>query len=135
MSVVKLLSRIVAPQDVTLETGGHSDKDLASTLHDHTYGITSDPLTQFACVLSALIHDADHPGVPNATLVKEGTDVAKHYNNKSVAEQNSVDLCWNLLMDSDYTDLRNAIYETDSELKRFRQLVVNSIMATDIVGA
>ena len=26
-------------------------------LHDHTYGITSDPLTQFACVFSALIHD------------------------------------------------------------------------------
>jgi hypothetical protein len=27
--------------------------DLASTLHDHTYGITSDPLTQFACVFAA----------------------------------------------------------------------------------
>jgi hypothetical protein len=24
---------------------------MASSLHDHTYGITSDPLTQFACVL------------------------------------------------------------------------------------
>jgi len=59
--------------------------------------------------------------------------VAKQYNNKSVAEQNSVDLCWNLLMDSDYTELRQTIYGTDGELKRFRQLVVNSVMATDIV--
>ena len=25
--------------------------------HDHTYGITSDPLTQFSVVLSALVHD------------------------------------------------------------------------------
>ena len=90
MSVVKLLSRIVAPQDALLE--GESGKGIASTLHDHTYGITSDPLTQFSCVLSALIHDADHAGVPNAALVKEGTQVAKQYNNKSVAEQNSVDL-------------------------------------------
>jgi len=89
MSVVKLLSRIVAPQDALLEEKG---KGIASTLHDHTYGITSDPLTQFSCVLSALIHDADHAGVPNAALVKEGTQVAKQYNNKSVAEQNSVDL-------------------------------------------
>ena len=43
MSVTKLLSRIVAPTD-------HSETD--ESLHDHTYGITSDPLTQFSCVLS-----------------------------------------------------------------------------------
>jgi hypothetical protein len=51
MSVQKLLARIVAPN---LETEDEK------TLHDHTYGITSDPLTQLACVLSALIHDVDH---------------------------------------------------------------------------
>jgi len=133
MSVVKLLSRIVAPQDVVLQEKGRGSKNIGSTLHDHTYGITSDPLTQFSCVLSALIHDADHSGVPNATLVKEDTEIAKQYQNKSVAEQNSVDLCWNLLMDSDYKELRQTIYDTDGELKRFRQLVVNSVMATDIV--
>jgi len=60
MSVVKLLSRIVAPD---IEHSGEShDGKIASTLHDHTYGITSDPLTQFACVFSALIHDVDHSG-------------------------------------------------------------------------
>jgi hypothetical protein len=57
MSVVKLLSRIVVPADIDYENLG-MDK-IASTLHDHTYGITSDPLTQFACVFSALIHDVD----------------------------------------------------------------------------
>ena len=87
MSVVKLLSRIVAPSDIEV------DENMAKTgktLHDHTYGITSDPLTQFACVFSALIHDADHSGVPNIQLVKENTHIAKYYNGKSVAEQNSV---------------------------------------------
>ena len=29
----------------------------AKDLHDYTFGITSDPLTRFACILSALIHD------------------------------------------------------------------------------
>jgi hypothetical protein len=48
MSVVKLLSRIIAPNRIDM---------IGKTLHDHTYGITSDPLTQFACVFSALIHD------------------------------------------------------------------------------
>jgi len=43
------MSRIVAPS--------HLDEDNADALHDHTYGITSDPLTQFACAFSALIHD------------------------------------------------------------------------------
>jgi hypothetical protein len=131
-----------------------------STLHDHTYGmkqfemhkstliftqplmaspfyiltgITSDPLTQFACVLSALFHDADHPGVPNTQLVKEKAYTARLYNNKSVAEQNSVDACWDLLMDVNFRALRNTICVTEEEQKRFRHLIVNSVMATDIV--
>lgn len=104
-----------------------------STLHKFTFGITSDPLTQFACTFSALIHDVDHPGVPNAQLVREGLDIADMYNNKSCAEQHSVDLAWNLLMKAEYKDLRACIYNTQRELERFRQLVVNSVMATDVV--
>lgn len=91
MSTVKLLGRIVAPEHLS---GIPSAKDL----HDHTYGINSDPLTRFAIVLSALIHDADHPGVSNLQLIKEDSPMAHAYKNKSVAEQNSVDLCWNLLL-------------------------------------
>jgi class 3 adenylate cyclase len=126
-SVVKLLSRIVAPDD----DAGNSD--LESTLHDYTYGITSDPLTQFACVFSALIHDADHAGIPNTQLVVENPQLAKFYKDKSVAEQNSVDLCWELLQDSNFNDLRAAICPTEHDRIRFRQLVVNSVMATDIM--
>eukprot|EP00980_Cylindrotheca_fusiformis_P017450 scaffold5439_cov132-Cylindrotheca_fusiformis.AAC.9 len=124
MSVRKLLGRIVAP-DI--------DGDDAQELHDHTYGITSDPLTQFAVVLSALLHDVDHSGVSNAQLVKEGIDIAKLYNNKSVAEQNSIDLSWTLLMLDRFAVLRQAIYSTEDELRRFRQLVVNTVLATDIM--
>jgi 3'5'-cyclic nucleotide phosphodiesterase len=36
-------------------------------------------------------------------------------------------------MEPDYADLRRAIYSTPAEMQRFRQLVVNSVMATDIV--
>jgi hypothetical protein len=130
MSVVKLLSRIVAPSDIRYDG---DRKVVASTLHDHTYGITSDPLTQFACVFSALIHDVDHVGVPNTQLCKENKNLAAHYKNKSVAEQQSVDLAWNLLMEDNFTALRSAIYTTKTEKLRFRQLVVNSVMATDIM--
>jgi hypothetical protein len=102
-------------------------------LHKFTHGITSDPVTQFAVVFSALIHDVDHAGLSNAQLVKEKSSLADLYNNKSVAEQNSVDIAWELLMEPKYNDLRACIYTNQSELDRFRQLIVNAVMATDIM--
>jgi class 3 adenylate cyclase len=131
MSVSKLMARIVAPDQLSLKD--LEGNQAALTLHDHTYGITSDPLTYFACVFAALIHDVDHPGVPNAQLVKEKSAMAAVYNNKSVAEQNSVDLAWDLFMDSQFSELRATLCATPDEMKRFRQLVVNSVMATDIL--
>lgn len=132
MSVSKLLSRIVAPSLEDIQAGT-DEENVHQSLHDYTFGITSDPLTQFACVLSALIHDVDHQGVPNAQLVQEQSPLAAVYNNKSVAEQNSVDIAWGLLMQDRFTGLRRAIYRTEDEFTRFRQLVVNSVMATDIM--
>ena len=129
MSVTKLLSRIVAPSDMDFT----DDVQASAELHDHTYGITSDPLTQFACVLSALVHDVDHPGVSNATLVAENDERMKVYGGKSLAEQNSVDLAWNLLMTEKYRQLVSTLCRDESELCRLRQLVVNSVMATDIM--
>lgn len=124
LSVLKLLSRIVAP----------SDSDLGNaTLHDHTYGITSDPLTQFACAFSSIIHDADHQGVPNAQLVKEDTETAQKYGPRSVAEQNSLVLCWDLFMKDECSGFRKLLCSTEHELERFRSLVVNCVLATDIV--
>jgi len=127
MSVVKLLSRIVAP-NIHIE-----EDDIEAALHDKTYGITSDPLTQFAVVLSALIHDVDHPGVPNSQLTKEKTRLAELYRDKSVAEQNSVDLAWTLLMEGNFKNLRKTIYHSEAEFKRFRALLVNTVLATDIM--
>lgn len=126
MSVSKLLSRIVAP-DIDVEDG-----DLASNLHDHTYGITSDPLTQFAVVISALVHDVDHVGIPNFLLAKENPRLASQYENQSVAEQNSVDIAWDTLMEPQYAELRSCIYTDTDELLRFRQLVATTVLATDI---
>eukprot|EP00980_Cylindrotheca_fusiformis_P021248 scaffold8174_cov58-Cylindrotheca_fusiformis.AAC.1 len=104
-SVKKLLTRIVKVGEGNgLAVSGfcpsHIKKDDdANLVHlaGHSYGITSDPLTQFAVVFSAIIHDVDHPGVPNSQLVKENTRIAEIYT-KSIAEQNSVELAWEMLM-------------------------------------
>ena len=121
MSCIKLLNRIAS-----------HDEEFIECSNNHTYGICSDPLTSFGIVFSALIHDVDHSGVPNAQLVKEHSAVATMYKNKSVAEQNSIDIGWGLLMEPTYANLRRHIYTTAAEYKCFRQLVVNCIMATDI---
>eukprot|EP00934_Nitzschia_sp_Nitz4_P005500 Nitzschia sp. Nitz4//scaffold381_size12975//22//4397//NITZ4_008988-RA/size12975-processed-gene-0.7-mRNA-1//-1//CDS//3329549898//5490//frame0 len=133
MAVTKYLNRINAAKE--LDVGFDADRLRSSThaaMHDHTYGIASDPLTHFACVFSALIHDVDHPGVPNPQLIKENERLATIYKNRSVAEQRSFDLAWDLFMDPNFNLLRHALCPTEEELQRFRQLVINSVMATDL---
>jgi hypothetical protein len=120
-STSKLVSRIVACKEI----------EKGEQMHDHTYGIT-DPLTQFAVMFASLIHDVDHRGVPNFLLIKEDPSLGAIYNNQAVAEQNSMDVAWNLLMDPAFGALRRAIYRTESEMRRFRQVVVNGLMATEI---
>ena len=112
--------RIVNPNEVHNRTG--PQQQIAEKFHDHTFGITSDPLTHFGCVLSALVHDCGHPGVTNAVLVTEEHPLARQYHGKSVAEQQSVDLSWNILMEPEFDDLRACIYGNEDEFLRFRQV-------------
>ena len=63
----------------------------------------------------------------------EQTSIAAFYKNKSIAEQNSVDIAWNLLMQESFADLRRTIYQTKDDFMRFRQLLVNTVLATDIM--
>lgn len=130
MAVNKFIKRIVCPD---IDNADDTNKaDIASKLHDYTHGITSDPLTVLAIVFSALIHDADHRGVSNVQLIKEQKAMAAMYRNKSVAEQNSVDISWELLMSDQFTALRAILFTSQDELDRFRQVVVNVVLATDI---
>jgi hypothetical protein len=134
LSVQKLLKRVVTPDisEEDLQQAKTDSNHLASCLHDYTHGINSDPLTIFAIIFSALIHDVDHRGVSNVQLGKEEPEMAESYRNKSIAEQNSFDVAWDLLMSAKFTCLRNCLFGSQTELRRFRQVVVNIVLATDI---
>lgn len=41
-------------------------------------------------------------------------------------------LAWNALMDPSFEKLRQCIYTNEAELQRFRKLLVNTVLATDI---
>jgi hypothetical protein len=134
MSVYKLLKRVVMP-DISKEDLEQAKNDrghLASRLHDYTHGINSDPLILFGIAFSALIHDVDHRGVSNVQLGKEEPEMDEYYKQKSVAEQNSVDVAWEIFMSKKFDDLRSFIFASHHELMRFRQVVVNIVLATDI---
>ena len=131
MSINKLLGRIVSP-DVSPGDKDYGQSHILGRLHERTYGISSDPLTQFAAVFSGLVHDVDHRGVPNFVLLNEDKTMSEYYKSRCIAEQNSVDIAWSRLFEPDMKELRRCIYTTPAELHRFRQAIVNIVLATDI---
>jgi hypothetical protein len=134
MSAVKLGRGLVDPSDSTIRASVSIKRKSVNNLsRDHTFGVTSDPITQFGTVFAAIIHNVDHPGVPNAQLLAENSPLMATYKEKSIAEQNSFDIAWNLLLDDKFTALLNVIWTDATEKARFRQVVVNAVMATDIL--
>ena len=118
----RLLTRIVTTDSMNFHVTGSP----------YANQIDSDPLLKLAVIFSALVHDVDHSGVPNEQLVRENPELAAMCVGASVAEQNSIEIAWELLMDPCYADLQRYIFSSKSELLRFRQIVVNLIMATDM---
>jgi len=94
--------------------------------------IASDSMLQFGLMFAALIHDMDHPGVSNQVLKNRESKLSRMYKGRLIAEQHALDLAWELLMDPCYSDLQQAIFSTRIELARFRQIVVNLVLATDL---
>jgi len=117
LSVVKLLSRVV-----------EDDSDTTN----YTRGIASNAMMQFGVIFSALIHDVDHLGVPNAQLVEENHDLASKYDH-SIAENNSIAVAWELLMNPAFEAFRTCIAPNEAYLKAFHETIINATLATDIV--
>jgi hypothetical protein len=126
MSARKLMQRVTTSQH-------HGTGDKPKEVYDETFGLSDDPLAQFAVVFAALIHDMDHGGVSNSQLVRENNDFAKKYNGRSIWEQHAFDIAWSQLMQPEFEELRECICADESELKHFRQVVINSVLATDFM--
>jgi 3'5'-cyclic nucleotide phosphodiesterase len=72
-------------------------------------------------------------GISNATLVKEKNPIAIFYGGKSPAENHSLSLGWELLMEPDYSDLVDCICGKDrKDADRLKDLLTNAVLATDV---
>ena len=90
----------------------------------------SKPFVSLLC--SGLVHDVKHPGIPNFCLAKESEALNEKYKGKALAEQNSFDVSWKVLMGAEYSELRSCLYITPSDLIRFRQTIIKTVLATEI---
>lgn len=118
LSVTKLLTRVVPSENSS---------------SSYARGIATDTLMQLGVCLAALIHDVDHVGVPNSRLLEEKPGMAAKYNNTSIAEKNSIDVAWELLMRPEYDALRRCIAPTDCILQEFKETIIHATLATDIM--
>ncbi|MBN3311743.1 PDE3A phosphodiesterase, partial [Atractosteus spatula] len=127
---------------------GSSDSDSDSGItHSHmgyvlskTYSAAEDrygclsglipALELMALYVAAAMHDYDHPGRTNAFLVATSAPQAVLYNDRSVLENHHAASAWNLFMSRpEYNFLVNLDHV---EFKRFRFLVIEAILATDL---
>ena len=126
-----------------IQAGYHKDNPYHNSIHAadvvqsfyyllHTcQGIEIASLADFeiaTCLISAAIHDFDHPGLNNIFLINSNDPLALTYNDKSVLENHHIASAFRILFDE-----KNNFIESFSkdDKKRFRFKVVAIVLATD----
>ncbi len=115
--------------------GLHVLVNCAKLLHEHQkYTENTNARNKFsqiqiyATIFAALIHDIEHLGVFNSTLINNKHELATLYNDQSVAEMRSLNIGLSYI--SDFDILSNY---SENECKDFRKLVIDLVLSTDIV--
>eukprot|EP00064_Thunnus_orientalis_P000997 superscaffoldBa00000061_g998 len=105
----------------------------SSSISDDSYGCLAwniPALELMALYVAAAMHDYDHPGRTNAFLVATNAPQAVLYNDRSVLENHHAASAWSLyLSQPEFNFLANLDHV---EFKRFRFLVIEAILATDL---
>jgi len=115
----------------------HNNIHAADVLHAMNYFISHPLLNKiltieekFACVISAIAHDIDHPGINNSYEIKYSEPLSIIYNNKSVLENHHCALAFKILREcSECNILKNL---TKSQYTYVRSLIISMILATDM---
>ncbi|XP_030650274.1 cGMP-inhibited 3',5'-cyclic phosphodiesterase B [Chanos chanos] len=105
----------------------------SSSISDDSYGCLAwnvPALELMALYVAAAMHDYDHPGRTNAFLVATNAPQAVLYNDRSVLENHHAAAAWSLFLSRPQF---NFLVNLDHvEFKRFRFLVIEAILATDL---
>ncbi|CAB3990601.1 cGMP-inhibited 3, 5 -cyclic phosphodiesterase A-like [Paramuricea clavata] len=87
-------------------------------------------LERFALYSAAAMHDYDHPGRTNAFVVATLEPQALLYNDRSVLENHHAAQAFSLLLSNPEYNYVESL--TTADFKRFRFLVIEAVLATDL---
>eukprot|EP00956_Cyclotella_meneghiniana_P041111 scaffold215099_cov69-Cyclotella_meneghiniana.AAC.2 len=96
--------------------------------------VYNDTFTKFCFVFAAIIHDVDHQGVPNATLVQENDPIALQYDGKSVAEKNSIKVAFRMLNEAEFGEFCSVVFGSPDDRLHMHHMVTNLVISTDIAS-
>jgi len=83
----------------------------------------------FGLLLSAVIHDVDHPGNTNTFEINTGSDLAAIYNDKSVLENHHCSTAFRLMRGNNCGVLSSL---SSNDARDIRKAVVAAVLATDM---
>eukprot|EP01080_Neovahlkampfia_damariscottae_P012744 gene12744-6936_t len=84
---------------------------------------------KFCLLISALLHDTDHPGLNNNYLINSRDDLSLIYNDQSVLEMHHCRESFKILSDEKYNILSNL---TNEENHEFRKIFIELVLSTDM---
>jgi len=115
----------------------HNSTHAADVMHATAYFLSCDriknvldPVDEVAALLSAIVHDLDHPGKTNTFLVNAGADVSILYNDLAVLESHHVSTAYRLTLKSDKVNIFKNLSRDD--YKMLRQQIVDMVLATEM---
>ncbi|KAK3097062.1 hypothetical protein FSP39_006002 [Pinctada imbricata] len=129
-----MFSRNGSSSDSECETAERSHlTERANSFVAEDYGIMGGnfpALELMALYTAAAMHDYDHPGRTNAFLVATNAPQAVLYNDRSVLENHHAAQAWSLFLSDPKFNFLCGL--DAAEFKRFRFLVIENILATDL---
>jgi hypothetical protein len=89
-----------------------------------------DNLEQMSCLVSACLHDFEHPGVNNVFLVSMNDQIAVAHNDVSVLENHHIAASFELMM----TDAKCnwTVNMSRDQFKRVRKVIIETVLTTDM---
>lgn len=99
-----------------------------------TFGLQEDPIALSALIFAALIHDVDHAAISNTQRAITEPKLALQYNDQSLSENHSLFLAFQELLLPKYKNFYKALFPIEYDYQRFRMLVVDSVLSTDIAS-
>jgi len=115
----------------------HNNIHAADVLHAMNYFISHPVLDKlltieekFACIVSAIVHDVDHPGINNSYEIQHSEPLSVIYNNKSVLENHHCALAFKILHDCEECNILKNL--TKSQYTYIRSLIIAMVLATDM---